>query len=114
MVMDPILTKHIEQRNNRDGQPRAFIAGTRVRVQDIYAQSEVHGKTPEQIVVVFPHLSMAQVHAALSYYFDNREAILDEIRQDKEFVTLMKTRTGPGPLKLKLRGREADDAIPSG
>jgi len=113
--MQPILTKHIEQRNNRDGQPRAFLVGSRIRVQDIYAQSEVHGKTPEQIVAAYPHISLAQVHAALAYYFDNREAILGEIRQDDQFVTLLKSRTGPGPLEQKLSGTEADDAaIPSG
>ena len=102
----PVQRKHIEIRRNRDGQPRAYIAGTRVRVQDIYVDSEVHGKSPDDIVASLPHLTLAQVHAALSYYFDNREAILEEIRQDGEFVAQMKAKTGPGPLERRLKGTD--------
>ena len=112
--MEPTLTNHIKIRKNRSGQARAYVAGTRVRVQDIYVDAEVHGKSPEQIVASLPQLTLAQVHAALSYYFDNREAILDEIRQDDEFVTRMRAQTGPGPLEQRLKGTDAEDAISSG
>jgi len=112
--MQPAPSHHIEMRPNRSDQPRAFIAGTRVRVQDIYAQSEVHCQTPEQIVAALPHLTLAQVHAALAYYFDHREAVLDEIRQDNEYLTLLKSQTGLGSMEMRLRGEGADDAVPSG
>lgn len=105
-------TKHIEIRKNRRGEDRAYIAGTRVRVRDIYAHSEIHGESPEEIVAAFPHLTLAQVHAALSYYFEHREAILDEIRRDDEFVRLTRNKLGPGPLEQKLKGTDAPDAIP--
>lgn len=112
--MEPqVSQQHIELRNNRDGQLRAYITGTRIRVQDIYAQSEIHGKSPEQIVTAFPHLTLAQVHAALAYYFDNREAIVDEIKQDEEFASLMKAQTGPGPLEQKLVDDGADGVVSS-
>ena len=104
-------TKHIEIRKNRRGEDRAYIAGTRVRVRDIYAHSEIHGESPEDIVAALPHLTLAQVHAALSYYFEHREAILDEIRRDDEFVRLMRNKLGPGPLEQKLKGTDAPDAI---
>ena len=104
-------TKHIEIRNNRRGEDRAYIAGTRVRVRDIYAHSEIHGESPEDIVAALPHLTLAQVHAALSYYFEHREAILDEIRRDDEFVRLMRNKLGPGPLEQKLKGTDDPDAI---
>jgi uncharacterized protein (DUF433 family) len=112
--MSRTLTQHIEIRQNRDGQDRAFIVGTRVRVQDIYVDSEVHGKSPEEIVADLPHLSLAQVHAALSYYFDHRDEILHELREDEAFVALMKRQTGPGPLELKLRDAGTGDAVSSG
>ena len=102
----PVDRKYIELHPNRDGQPRAYIAGTRVRVQDIYVDSEVHGKSPDQIVASLSHLTLAQVHAALSYYFDNREAILEEIRQGGEFVAQMKAKTRPGPLERQLKGTD--------
>ena len=68
--MAQALTNYIEIRPNQDGQPRAHLAGTRVRVQDIYFDSEVHGMSPDRIAAGYPHLSLAQVHAALAYYFE--------------------------------------------
>jgi uncharacterized protein (DUF433 family) len=106
--------QYIEIRNNRDGQERAFIAGTRVRVQDIYLDFEVIGKTPDEIVASLPHLTLSQVYAALAYYFDHRDEILDEVRQDKEFVKKLKSQTGPGPLEMKLRGGDGGHAVSPG
>ena len=112
--MEPTLTKHIELRDNRDGQPRAFIAGTRVRVQDVYVDSEIHGKSPDEIVASLPHLSLAQVHAALSYYFDHRQDILDEVREDERLVAEARAAIGPGPLERKLQDMGGqDDAVSS-
>jgi uncharacterized protein (DUF433 family) len=105
---------HIEIRNNREGQPRAYIAGTRVRVQDIYVHCEVHGQTADEIVEGFPHLTLAQVYAALSYYFDHSAEIQDEIRQDREFAARIKAAVGAGPLERKLVDIQAgDDSLPS-
>ncbi|MBI1901692.1 MAG: DUF433 domain-containing protein [Planctomycetia bacterium] len=109
--MSQTVATHIELRANREGRPRAFIAGTRVRVQDVYALSEIQGKTPGEIVRELPHLTLAQVHAALSYYFDHREAIVQEMREDDEFVRRFRALTGPGPLEQRL---SRCPAIPSG
>lgn len=106
-------TSHIEIRKNRGGQDRAYIAGTRVRVQDIYAYSEIHGMSPDEIARELPHLTLGQIHAALSYYFDHRQAIQDEIRQDEEFVERMRAQTGPGPLEQKLTAPANQNAVSS-
>lgn len=106
---------HIDIRPNRDGQPRAYIVGTRIRVQDVYFQSEVHGQTPDEIVDAFPHLTLAQVHAALAYYFDHQDEVQQEIREDEVFVESLKAKMGPGPLPEKLQGMEAaGDSVSSG
>ena len=88
------VATHIELRPNRAGQARAFIAGTRVRVQDIYAQAEVHGRSPEAIAQDLPHLTLGQVHAALSYYFDHRAEIIREIDEDRDFVDALRAGSG--------------------
>lgn len=104
----------IELRNNRAGQPRAYVAGTRVRVQDVYAFSELQGLTADEIVDALPHLTLGQVHAALAYYFDHREEILNEVREDEAFVKHFRATHGDGPLARKLRGEEANgDTLPS-
>jgi uncharacterized protein (DUF433 family) len=93
----------IELRPNRSGQPRAFITGTRVRVQDVYALAEVQGKSPDEIVAALPHLSVAQVHAALAYYFAHRDEILRELREDEEITAAIRGKFGEGPMAKKLR-----------
>lgn len=99
-----LAATHIELRLNRAGQPRAFIAGTRVRVQDVYALAEVRGASPDEIVEALPHLPLGQIHAALSYYFDHRDEVLQEMREDDEYVRRFKESHGPGPLQKRLEG----------
>lgn len=65
------------------GKPR--IAGTRIRVQDIVALTEI-GRSPDEIVDGYPHITLGDVYAALAYYHDHREEIDRQIREDEEFV----------------------------
>jgi uncharacterized protein (DUF433 family) len=111
--MQAEVATHIEVRQNRAGQDRAYIAGTRTRVQDVYALAEIQGLTPDQIVEQLPHLTLGQVHAALAYYFDHREQILNELREDDEFVQMMRAQTGPGPLEQRLNAARGNDAVSS-
>lgn len=48
------------------------IDGTRHRVIDIVADHVVHGYSAAQIVEQYPDLTPAQVHAALTYYYDHQ------------------------------------------
>ena len=70
----------------RAGRPR--IAGTGVTVQRIVAWYKL-GLTPEEIAEAVGHLTLAQVHAALTYYHANREEIEAAIAEDEaEFQRL--------------------------
>jgi uncharacterized protein (DUF433 family) len=60
------------------GKPR--IAGTRIRVQDIVIWHEAWGWSPEEIITDYPQLTLAQVHAALAYYYDHREDIRQQMQ----------------------------------
>jgi uncharacterized protein (DUF433 family) len=65
-------------------QGRPFIAGTGMSVGSI-AVLWKEGLSAEQIVDEKSPLTLAQVHAALAYYFANREKIdADLIAQDEE------------------------------
>jgi uncharacterized protein (DUF433 family) len=105
------VATHIELRKNRAGQDRAYVGETRVRVQDISALAEFQGLTPDQIVQQIPHLTLGQVHAALSYYFDHREQIIQELREDEQLVRLARARVGPGPLETRLGSGAVIDAL---
>jgi len=60
----------------RGGRPR--VAGTGVTVRRIVGWYK-QGLTPEEIITEVPHLSLAQVYAALTYYHANREQIEADI-----------------------------------
>ena len=64
----------------RGGQPR--IAGTGVTVPRIVGWYKL-GLSPEEIATELGHLSLAQVHAALTYYHANHEEIEAAIAEDK-------------------------------
>ncbi len=65
------------------GKPR--IAGHRISVQNIAIWHERLGWTVEEIAGEFD-LSLAEVHAALAYYFDHRAVIDQRIRDDQTFA----------------------------
>src|SRR5512139_751801 len=62
------------------GQP--CIDGTRVRVKNIAALQK-EGMAPEQMLTQYPFLNLAQIHAALAYYYDNREEIEAAMAEDE-------------------------------
>jgi uncharacterized protein (DUF433 family) len=60
----------------RGNRPR--IAGTGVTVMRIAVYHNL-GFTPSEIAVKYGHLSLAQVHAALAYYFSSKMEIDEDI-----------------------------------
>jgi len=58
------------------GRPK--IAGTGVTVRRIVGWYKM-GMSPEDIALEYEHLTLAQVHAALTYYHANREEIEADI-----------------------------------
>lgn len=65
---------------------RPILAGTRVKVTQIVVEYEHMGLTPDMIVQAHPHLTLAQVHDALAYYYENTEEINADIRKEEELV----------------------------
>ena len=61
---------------------KAAIDATRVRVNNV-ALLHDQGKTPAEILVEYPDLSLAQVHAALGYYYDHKDEIEAELAEEE-------------------------------
>ena len=61
---------------------RPVIKGTRTSVQTITGYYKL-GMSIEKIMEGLPHLSAAQVHDALSYYYDHQEEIERDIEDAK-------------------------------
>src|SRR6266566_1537438 len=64
----------------RGGCPK--ISGTGLTVSRIAGWYKM-GMTPEEIVLEYPHLTLAQVHAALAYYHVNRDEIEADLAHDE-------------------------------
>ena len=62
------------------GEP--IIRGTRTPVRAIVETWQM-GTIPEEIPKGLPHLTLAQVFDALSYYFDNQSEINDYIERNR-------------------------------
>jgi uncharacterized protein (DUF433 family) len=104
--MDRTLIHHIETCTDKCGG-KPCIAGTRIRVWDVYILHERVGKSPDEILVDYPELSLADVHAALAYYFDHQQEIDAQMKAADDYIDQLKTLTGPGPLAEKLVRRDS-------
>jgi uncharacterized protein (DUF433 family) len=75
-----IGTLIIRDRNLRGGRPIIAETGTSVRrIAVLYKQ----GNSAEKIARLRTHLSIAQVYAALTYYYANREEINRDLAEKK-------------------------------
>jgi uncharacterized protein (DUF433 family) len=64
------MASHID-----DTGSRPVVAGTDIKISQIASEYEHLGMTPDQIAEAHPHLGLAEIHAALAYYYDHRERI---------------------------------------
>jgi len=97
------------------GRPR--IDGHRIQVEDIAIWHERMGMRPADIVSEYPSITLADVHGALAYYYENREQIDADIEAAKKYAEEMRAKAGPSLLEQKLRSRTADatdDSLPPG
>lgn len=76
--------------NEAISQGSAIIQGTRVRIIDIIIEYEYLGWDPDTIAAEHPQLTLAQIHDALSFYYENRKKIDQEIIARKASVAELK------------------------
>lgn len=70
---------------------RPCIAGTGISVLQIAALFR-EGSSPEEIQAEYPHVNVASVYAAITYYMANRETIDAELREEAEAFERDKAR----------------------
>jgi uncharacterized protein (DUF433 family) len=86
------------------GKPR--IAGHRITVQDVAIWHERMGKSADEIAAEYD-LTLADVYAALAYYFDHRAEIDRSIEEGNAFAEALRQRT-PSKVRQKLQGRQGN------
>lgn len=68
------------------------IAGTRIKVSLVASEYEHQRMTPDEIIEAHPHLSLAQIHGALAYYYDHQDEIRREWREAEELISSLRDR----------------------
>lgn len=99
--MVDVIREHIEIVSAAGG-PKPRIAGHRIRVQDVAIWHEKLGMSADEIVDQHPTITLADIHAALAYYWDHRDEIERDITRERAFVEKFRS-TNPGPLAEKLK-----------
>jgi uncharacterized protein (DUF433 family) len=102
----PTISEHIGIRPGYCGG-KPHILGHRIKVEDVAIWHEKMDMSPAEIVEHYPAITLAQVHAALAYYYDHRDEIEADIREGDEFVE--KLRAGEPSIFEKVRQRNAQD-----
>ena len=106
--MTTALDGHIEV----DEKGVARVAGTRMTVAHLVMDKLANGSSPEEMREQFPHLTLAQVYAALTYYHDHRAEMDAEIERSLQQADLHRAAAGPQPSRQELERRRARDAAP--
>ncbi|HVR36018.1 MAG TPA: DUF433 domain-containing protein [Methylomirabilota bacterium] len=81
----------------------AWIKGSRTKITEIVLDQQAYGWSPEEIHFQHPDLTLAQIHAALAYYYDHRVQLDQEIERRLMEVGELRDRLPEPPLIARLR-----------
>jgi uncharacterized protein (DUF433 family) len=81
----------------------AWIAGANTKVIEVVLDKLAHGSSPEEMHFQYPHLSLAQIHAALSFYHEHEKELEAEIERRLLQTNEVAAREPDSPLRQRLR-----------
>src|SRR5437763_1413590 len=79
-MMDTILSINLIATNPEVRGGRPCIAGTGLRVTDVVIATIMHLQSPDEIAAAYG-LTLAQVYAALAYYYEHQAELDADIHQ---------------------------------
>jgi uncharacterized protein (DUF433 family) len=87
----------------RDTIGVAWIDRTRVKVLEVALDHVAYGWSAEEIHRQHSHLSLAQIHAALGYYYDHQAAIDQQMMESLAEADHLAAAMTDSPLRRRLR-----------
>lgn len=97
--MPVLMTAHIRL----DDRGVAWIDDTKTKVIEVALDMIAHGWSPEEIHFQHPHLSLAQIHAALGFYYDHKDEMDEQARRSLREAERLRAQAGESPLQKRLR-----------
>ena len=80
-----------------------WIDGANTKVMEVALDMIAHGWSPEEIHFQHAHLSLAQIHAALAFYYDHQQEMDALIQQSVAQAKRRRAETGESPIRKRLR-----------
>jgi uncharacterized protein (DUF433 family) len=92
---------------HRDAEGKAWIDDTNVKVIEVVLDNIAYGWSADEIHFQHPHLSLGQIHAALSYYFDHQPEFDNLIERSLEQANQLAaaSQNSPGRRRLRALGK---------
>lgn len=81
----------------------AWIDQTNVKVVEVVMDKLAHGSSPEEMHFQYPHLSLAQIYAALAYYHDHQSELDAQIERSAREYERLRSESGETPLEKRLK-----------
>jgi uncharacterized protein (DUF433 family) len=105
ILTQQLLPNHpyVETLVSRSG-PRAVVKGTRIGVDVIVGYTQAGHSAQEIVEEILPHLTLAQVYDALSYYEDHRAFMDETMRANEPDVWRDRLHREMGPAATQLLG----------
>ena len=97
LIAEPVSHVSLDERGV------AWVDDTQVKIIELALDHLAYGWSAEAMHEQFPHLSLAQIHAALAYFYDHQEEFEGQIRQQDAEVAGWQTELGESPLQRRLR-----------
>ncbi len=94
-----VHTSHIRH----DARGVAWIDDTNTKVIEVAQDMIAHGWSPEEIHFQHAHLSMAQIHAALGFYFDHKAEMDAAMQESLRAAMASRAKAGESPIHKRLR-----------
>ncbi len=96
--MSTVASPHIAIRS--DGHPITADSHYKVR---ILVEEYLGGVTPAEMQEAHPRLTLSEIHAALSYYYDHKQEMDAEIARLKALAEKMMAEQKESPIQQKMR-----------
>lgn len=86
-----------------DARGVPVIADTTMRVDELVTAQATYGWSAEELHFQFPYLTLGQIHSALAYYWDHRDALDQQIARRLATVDELQRHSPPVPPRDHLR-----------
>ncbi len=103
LVVEPITHIRLDERGV------AWIGDANVKVIEVAMDQTAYGWDAEEIHAAHPHLSLAHIHAALSYYHDHKSEMDGQMQRQLENYQRLRSEAARQLTRAALQARLKDE-----